>query len=75
MTPSALHDQFLTTVKGAVGIGAPVFGVVMSNLDKIEQMMRLASLFGGLVVCGLTIRSLLRKKGDDEDEDGEGESE
>ncbi|MBB5037436.1 hypothetical protein [Prosthecobacter dejongeii] len=56
------QEQITDVCRGIVGITAPVLGVTVSALAEIEQWLRIASLTGGLVVCALTIRSLLRKR-------------
>lgn len=57
-TQEQLHD----VCRGIVGVGTPLMAVIVSRLAEIEQWLRILSLLGGLVVCALTIRSLLRKK-------------
>lgn len=56
------QEQINDLCRGIIGVGTPLAAFIISRLAEIEQWLRILSLIGGLVVCVLTIRSLLRKK-------------
>lgn len=64
-----LHNENMTeitdpvcscVIKGIIGFTVPICATVFSLLHDIEAWLRVLSLVGGLVVCGLTIISLSR---------------
>ena len=55
-----IHDHGMEIMKGAVGLMAPVLGVLTSLQEGIEYYMRLGALAGGMAVSLLTAVSIVR---------------
>lgn len=54
------HNHGTEILKGAVGLMAPVLGVLTSFQESVEYAFRLASLGGGFLVAILTAVSIVR---------------
>jgi hypothetical protein len=55
-----MHDHGIEMLKGAVGLMAPVLGVLTSLQEGVEYYMRLGALAGGMAVSLLTAISIVR---------------
>ena len=53
-------DHGIEMLKGAVGLMAPVLGVLTSLQEGVEYYMRLGALAGGMAVSILTAASIVR---------------
>ena len=54
------HNHGLEMLKGAVGLLAPMLGVLTSFQENVEYAFRLMSLGGGFLVAILTAISIIR---------------
>jgi len=58
-----IHLQNLSDMlKGAIGTGSTMLGIIMSNLDEIEAWLRITSLLVGITVGIATVWSLTRRR-------------
>lgn len=58
-----IHLQNLSDMlKGLIGVGSTMLGIVTSNLDQIEAWLRITSLLVGITVGIATIWSLTRRR-------------
>lgn len=55
-----MHDHGIEMLKGAVGLMAPVLGVLTSLQEGVEYYMRLGALAAGMAVSILTAASIVR---------------
>lgn len=55
-----MHDHGMEMLKGAVGLMAPVLGVLTSLQEGVEYYMRLGALAAGMAVSLLTAISIIR---------------
>jgi len=49
-------------LKGLIGVGSTMLGIITSNLDQIESWLRIASLLVGIAVGIATVWSLTRRR-------------
>lgn len=49
-------------VKGAIGCGSTMLGIITSNLESIEAWLRVTSLLVGIAVGLATFLSILRRR-------------
>jgi heme A synthase len=57
-----IHDTISTTTNGVIGVLSSCFAVLTSFQEHLEWGMRIVSLFLGIIVAGITIYNLLKKK-------------
>ena len=57
-----IHCPISTVSNGIIGVLSSGFAVLTSFQEHLEWGMRIVSLFLGIIVAGITIYNLLKKK-------------